>query len=152
MHLIIDHHLGSFVYYQPSDEQFLMINPTYYRLCQISLAYTLNMTSLEITTQNGSSNTLSTTADKPLIEWTITNISISSDNYTMTSIQSFPLRFFGSIADDFSLSGESDLAGGSDNATSDEAMSNEMVYIAVDDIILTYCLPCNFDILNESGA
>lgn len=135
-----------------TNEPFLMLNLTYYHLCQISLAYTLNMTSLDISTQYTSTNTLSTTMDKPLIEWNIVNISIPNNNCTLnTTFQDHPLWLFGSIANDFSSPGESNFAGEVGESTVGESTSSE-AYIAVDDIILTYCLPCNFDILNESGT
>ena len=120
--------------------------------------------------------------DEPLIEWTIANISIPSDNYTLNAtFQSYLLWFYGSIANDFCLPGEvgeSDFAGevGESNfagevgesdfagevGESDCTTSNRTagfageakrsrIYVAVSNITLTYCLPCNFDILDQTG-
>ena len=36
-----------------------------------------------------------------------------------------------------------------------EQMSSDVdfdFYIGLDDVMLTYCLPCNFDVLNEPGC
>ena len=101
--------IGSFVYLQSTslESRFLEL-PTYYRLCQMSLAVTLSMTSLEVFPQSNREFYFNAaTQDQSLLPWSIVNISIPS--YTTTLIQtfrSFKLWFIGTIADDFTTVGE----------------------------------------------
>lgn len=134
------------------------------------------MTSLEISTQQCPTNQTvvqTSTMNRPLVRWIIANVSVPSNNCTLNStLQDSSLSLLGSIANEFVTSGESDLVGevvgetdiageasiageaASESGSTSEAMITYTggVYIAVDDITLTYCLPCNFDILNESGT
>jgi len=100
--------IGSFVYYPSSSDQAFLLLPTYYRLCQISLAFTLNMTSLEVFPQsNHPFQFFTATQEEPLIPWTIMNISIP--NYTTnlsTAYRNYGLWFIGAMADDFVAVGE----------------------------------------------
>ena len=100
---------GSFVYIQSTsfESRFLEL-PTYYRLCQISLAVTLNMTSLEVFPQSNREFYFYTaTQDESLLPWSLVNISIPSYTTTLTqTYREFKLWFMGVIAEDFATVGE----------------------------------------------
>ena len=119
--------------------------PTYYRLCEISLAYTLNMTAFMIFPQGDQAIFApTTTMSESLIRWRY--VTISAPNRTLTlpeSFRGYPLWFRGSIAEDFDFAGEGTLQ--PNTFTTDE------FYIGIDNVMLTYCLPCNFDALQEPG-
>ena len=158
--------IGSFVFHRSSVlESRILELPTYYRLCYISMAITLNMTSLEVFPQGNLYFYFSTTTqNESLIPWSLVNISIPSYTRSLTGVyRNYRLWFIGTIADEFGTVGE-----GMDcyyNSYScnyingmcvlGEQMSSDVgfdFYIGLDDVTLTYCLPCNFDALNEPGC
>ena len=99
---------GSFVYHRPSviETRFLQL-PTYYRLCHISMAITLNMSSLRVFPQsNQDFYFYTTTLDEPLLPWSLINISIPSFTTSLTQMfRNHKLWFIGVVADDFSTVG-----------------------------------------------
>ena len=107
---VIISNIGSFLYHQSStiETRFLQL-PTYYRLCYISMAITLNMTSLRVFAQSSQDfYFFTTTLDQPLLPWSLINISLPSSYTTSLSatFRSFRLWFIGVVADDFSTAGE----------------------------------------------
>ena len=107
MHIFIS--LDSFIYLPASSfETTFLALPTYYRLCQISLAVTLNMTSLEVLPQsNLPFHFYAATQDHPLLPWTLVNISIPSYTRSLTAVfRSYKLWFNGAIAGEFDIVGE----------------------------------------------
>ncbi|XP_065885986.1 uncharacterized protein [Dysidea avara] len=140
-------HGGYFLYYQASsdrEEVFLSV-PTYYRLCEISMAYTLNMTALMIFPQQDVEiYTLTTTTNESLIQWNYVTIPVPNRTLTLPDgFRNNPLWFRGYIAEDFEFAGES--------VPQSSSFADDEFYIGIDNVTLTYCLPCNFDMLQEEG-
>ena len=99
----------SFVYLPASSfETTFLVLPTYYRLCQISLAVSLNMTSLEVFPySNLPFHFYAATQEEPLLPWSLVNISIPSYTRSLSAVfRNYNLRFIGVIADDFGSVGE----------------------------------------------
>jgi len=110
------------------------------------MAYTLNMTGLILFPQSDQVIFMPTaTMNESLIRWNYVTIPVPNRTLTLPeAFRDYPLWFRGYVADDFGLVGEAGPQIGLSN-------DNYEFYIGIDNVTLTYCLPCNFDILQQQG-
>jgi len=110
------------------------------------MAYTLNMTALMIFPQGDVEIYTATTAmNESLIQWNYITIPVPNRTLTLPEqYRNYPLWFRGYIADEFEFVGE--------GVPLPSSFGDDEFYIGIDNVTLTYCLPCNFDILQEEGT
>ena len=134
------HHTGHYVYMNftgpvPDNPETLLTFPTHRYICHISLSYfTSSSSSLELSVLRFNiGREFAPLSTEPQWNWWDTEFDLSEE-----SSGDYPLKI---LIEGVGMEGEAEEVGG----------GGELQVAAVDNITLSFCLPCDFDLLAEPG-